>query len=174
MWSSVLQCLLLGRAVRVTNSVILLQLHGFVYHCVKDMVLATSEGSDNSSLSHSTVHKSRGSPRDLCAALHCLYPCGASWPTCEDDVQIHEALHGSHEHMCQGMEDGNHHIHFNVRFKMTIPPSIFLQPLELSEGGSTWEEENEPGDKWMFNGDFYFKTILKKLKKNLWSNMVFF
>lgn len=111
------------------------------------MVLATSEGSDNSSLSHSTVHRSRRRPRELCEVLHHLCPCGASWPTYKDDPQIHEALHGSCEQMCQGMEDGNLHMHFNVHFKMTITLSISLQPLELSKGGSTEEEENKPGSK---------------------------
>ena len=86
MWDAVLQCLPLDRAVRVTNSVILLQLHVFIYRCVKDMFLATSEGSDNSSLSHSTVHGSRRSPRELCAVLNPLYPCGVSWPTYKDDA----------------------------------------------------------------------------------------
>lgn len=37
MWSTVLQWLPLSRGVRVTNNVVLLQLHGLIYHCVKDI-----------------------------------------------------------------------------------------------------------------------------------------
>jgi len=79
--------------------------------------------------------------------LHHLYPCGVSWPTYKDDAQICEALHGSREQMCQGMEDENLHINFNVHFKMTVTLPISVQPVELSKGGSSWEKENKPGKK---------------------------
>lgn len=86
----------------VTSSVIQLQFQGFVNYCIQVTFLATSESSGNSSLSHSTVHRSR-SPRESWAVFCHIYPCGESQHTCKDDVRIHEVLHGFCEHVCQGM-----------------------------------------------------------------------
>lgn len=55
----------LGTAVTATSSVILLQLQGVVYHCIEDKFLATLEGSDNSSPSHSAVYRTGGVPGSL-------------------------------------------------------------------------------------------------------------
>lgn len=48
---------------------------------------------------------------------------------CEDDSQNHEVLHASCVCTCQGTEDGNLHIHFNVYFKMEIALCISIQLL---------------------------------------------
>lgn len=55
----------LGTAVTATSSVILLLLQRLGYHCIKEKFLATLEGSDNSSLSHSAVHSTGGVPGSL-------------------------------------------------------------------------------------------------------------
>lgn len=49
----------------------------------------------------------------------------------KDDSQNHELLHASCVHTCQGMGDGNLHIHFNIYFKMAVTLCISLQLLVI-------------------------------------------